>query len=284
MEKIHDHNICPACSANLSGTENNCPFCGYRIIFENKPDSTEEKIEIKITEDQTSSNIVSEEKEEVKIYEAPEITKIEEEGNIETPTKITSENLTTESETIEEKVELDSVENENAEFLKEEISLINDDEAEIEEKKHKKNVILVRIVLAVILVLIVLGALMILHYNNKVDLCFFSKKCDTKTAITNKIPAIEKNYYFGYSVGKINKKNVIVISKLFKLEDKGNNETSATKKYTAELQKMYPKDYKSLKTATFKKFSSIELAYKEKNKIMNNYLKQKYNFRFVEIK
>ena len=62
MEKIHDNSNCPACSAKLSGTEKHCPFCGYRLVFDINPDSSEKDIEAvkdEITAQNTEDQILS---------------------------------------------------------------------------------------------------------------------------------------------------------------------------------------------------------------------------------
>lgn len=300
MENIHNHTKCPACSANLTGTEKHCPFCGYRIIVENADITSDPENKI---ESQDADLGIPERDIDITDYNSPEIeknndelinheiNKLEDEIIVESTDQQEdevnqSENLTAdvfvEPVVSEKEIEINEIETD--EFPKNEISLLNDDEAEIEEKNNNKKIILVRISLAVLAILIVIGTLVILHYYNKVDVFFLPDKLSKTTTISKTVVPLEKNFYFCYSMGKVNKKNTVVFSKIFFLEDKGNNESSATKKYNEQLKISFPNNADNLKTTVCKKFGSPVLAFAEKDKLMNKYLKQKYNFLFIEVK
>jgi hypothetical protein len=303
MEKIHSHTNCPACTASLSGEENHCPFCGYRIVFESNSESTKsEDTNSEVTTDvkdnggessisQVNGDLSSEGSLEKEVYHSPEIVKIEENIEVTTP----QENEISENETdnlfIVENSEIkeepkDNIENieKEEEIISGEITLLNDDEAEVEEKKYKKNKILIRIILVVIILLIALGTLTILHYYNKVDVFFLPDSKSKNSEIIKQVNIVEKNYYFCYSTGKINKKNIIVFSKIFKLDQKGNDEASATKIYKKQFDESLPNETANFTTTICKKFSNPVTAFAEKDKLIKKYLKLKYGFRFIEIK
>ena len=304
MEKVHNHSNCPACSANLSGEEYHCPFCGYRIVFENNIEPIilgETTTELNPAEtDNFNGSLSSDEQSNLSLentldkkdqYTPPEIVKVDKVDGI----KISQENnisefstnivVTAEDSEINEPQDSNSENNDKEkELISEEISLLNDDEAENEEKKVKKRKIITNIIVFAVFILVALGALTILHYYDKVDVFFLPDRNNGNSKTSKTVSIIEKNYYFCYSTGKINKKKLVVFSKIFKLEEKGNNEILSSKKFNETIKKSISVNTDNLDTTICKKFNNPVSAYKEKNIIMDKYLKQKYSFRFVEIK
>jgi uncharacterized Zn finger protein (UPF0148 family) len=300
MGSLHDYNFCPSCGHKLEGDETTCPFCGYRLLEqENKVDeviqkTVESNIGTNNKDDKTAGLLDNENicptckttlrEDEVvcpfcgmKVNKASDNKSEKELGEIlptaELPKEenhLISKFPTNSDTTIPPVIENNSVQ--------ENQTIVQNTSVE----KGKKKTALI-IILAAAFVFIILLGTFLLQFGGVINIPALNGLVPGKNVPVVKVAAT-KNYYFCYASALVGGKTQVILSNVFLQEQENNSEITAKNSFVKYIKIRYPKDYTSFTPILCRKYTSYELANKEREKVKSDYQKKKYNFRFVDLK